>query len=83
VIATATGSAGGGVATVGVGWVPTDTVPTGFTPLPSMANTVTESSARLATSANVPVWLIAMPEACLPASAVPMCVGGDAVKSMT
>src|SRR5271169_5578128 len=57
VIATATGSAAGGVATAAVGWVATDTVPTDFTFLPSIASTVTESSARLATSANVPAWL--------------------------
>src|ERR1700732_1064072 len=57
VIATATGSAGGGVVTAGVGWVATDTVPTGFTFLPSIASTVTESSARLATSATVPARL--------------------------
>src|ERR1700756_3270283 len=62
VMATATGHAGGGVATVAVGWVATDTVPTGFTFLPSIASTVTESSARLATKANVPARLIAMPE---------------------
>src|SRR6266853_5384680 len=83
VIATATGSAGGGAATAGVGWVATDTVPTGFTFLPSIASTVTESSARLATSANVPARLIAIPEACLPASTVPICAGGDAVRSIT
>src|SRR5215831_418119 len=76
VIATATGHAGGGDATAAVGWVATDTVPTGFTFLPSMASTVTESSARLATRANVPARLIAMPEACLPASTVPICADG-------
>src|SRR5437868_2084091 len=53
-IATATGNAGGGVATAAVGWVATDTVPTAFTFFPSIASTVTESSARLATSANDP-----------------------------
>src|SRR5215467_5086020 len=82
-IATAAGSAGGGDATAGVGWVATETVLTGFTVLPSIASTVTESSARLATSANVPARLITMPEGCLPASTVPICVGGDAVKSIT
>ena len=35
-------------------------MPTDFTFLPSIASTVTESSARLATSANVPAWLIAI-----------------------
>src|ERR1700681_606462 len=79
VIATATGSAGGGAATAAVGWVATDTVTPGFTFLPSIASTLTESSARLATNANVPARLIAMPEACLPASTVPISVGGDAV----
>ena len=54
VIATAAGSAGGGEGTVAVGLVATDTVPTGFTFLPSIDSTVTESSARLATSAKVP-----------------------------
>jgi hypothetical protein len=78
-----TGNAGGGAATAAVGWVATDTVPMGFTFLPSIASAVTESSARLATNANVPARLIAMPEACLPASTVPICVGGDAAKSMT
>ena len=53
VIATATGNAGGGAATADVGWVATDTVPTGFTFLPSIDNTLTASSARLATSARV------------------------------
>ena len=53
VIATATGNAGGGAATAAVGWVATDTVRTGFTFLPSIDNTLTESSARLATSARV------------------------------
>jgi hypothetical protein len=83
VIATETGSAGGGAATAGVGWVATDTVPTGFTFLPSIVSTVTESSARLATSANVPARLIAMPEARLPASTVAVWTGGDAVRSIT
>src|SRR5438128_2224349 len=46
------GQCRGGAATAGVGWVATDTVPTGFTFLPSIASAVTESSARLATSAN-------------------------------
>jgi len=77
VIATATGSAARGAATAAVGWVATDTVPTDFTFLPSIDSTVTESSARLATSANFPAWLIAMPEACLPASTVLICPGGD------
>src|ERR1700749_3716687 len=79
VIATAAGRAAGGVATAAVGWVATDTVPTDFTFLPSIASTLTESSARLATSANVPARLIAMPEGCLPASIVPICAGGDVV----
>src|ERR1700757_3982551 len=83
VIATATGNAGGGDAAVGVGWVATDTVPTGFTFLPSIARAVTESSARLATNANVPARLIALPEAYLPASIVPICAGGDVVRSIT
>src|SRR5215472_17461125 len=80
VMATATGSAGGGDAAAAVGWVATDTVPTAFTFLSSIDRTVTESSARLATSARVPERLIAMPEACLPASTVPICAGGDAVR---
>src|ERR1700720_4529696 len=80
VIATATGKAGGGVATAAVGWVATDTEPTDFTFLPSIASTLTESSARLATSANVPARLIAMPEACLPASTVAIWTGGDGVR---
>ena len=67
VIATATCKAGGGAVTAAVGWVATDTVPTGFTFLPSIASTLTESSARLATNANVPARLIAGPKpACQP-----------------
>src|SRR5208282_5841722 len=83
VIATATGSAGGGDATAAVGWVATDTVPTGFTFLPSIDSTLTESSARLATNASVPARLIAMPEGCLPASTVAIWTDGDALRSIT
>jgi hypothetical protein len=39
--------------------------------LASIASTLTESSARLATRANVPARLIAKPEGCLPASLRP------------
>src|SRR6516162_6360644 len=83
VIATATGNAGGGAATAGVGWVATDTAPTGLTFLSSIDSTLTESSARLATKASVPARLIAMPEGCLPTSTVAVRVGGEVARSIT
>jgi hypothetical protein len=75
-IATAEGVAGGAA------WLPevaaglaSDTVST--TVLPSIDKILTESSARLATSASVPARLIAIPEGCLPASTVTIWTGGD------
>src|SRR5216683_4854773 len=84
VIATAEGIAGGAA------WLPedaaglaTDTVSTSFTVLPSIDSTLTESSARLATSASVPARLIAIPEGCLPTSTVAIWTGGEVVRSIT
>src|SRR6516164_7273490 len=80
VIATAAGSAGGAGAAPGAAAAPaTDTVSTSLTFLPSIDSALTVSSARLATSANVPARLIAIPEGCLPASTVAIWTGGDAV----
>ena len=55
------------------------TVSTTVTVLPEMVSRLTVLSARLATSARLPAWLIAMPDGCLPVWIVDITAGGDVV----
>lgn len=49
----------------------------------AMRSTLTELSARLATSASVPARLIDRPEGCLPMASVSISFGGVAARSIT
>src|SRR5580765_4775906 len=62
---------------------PRSTFPAGVTVRPSMANTETVPSLRLATRARVPAGLIDTPDGPLPACSVARTAGGDDLRSIT
>lgn len=59
------------------------TVSISVTCLPAMRSTLTELSARLATSARLPARLIDRPEGCLPTVSVSISLGGVVLRSIT